>query len=90
MSGLKGRTYEEKLVEIGMEPLAERRRRLDLLQTYKILNTKEDVDPETWFKHVQADRGVRTRMTEGGVSLVQSRSRLEPRRNFFSQRDVGP
>ncbi len=32
VSGLKGRTYEEKL-EIGVETLAESRRRLDLLQT---------------------------------------------------------
>ena len=90
VSGLKGKTYEEKLKEIGMETLAERRRRLDLLQTFKILNKKEDVEPETWFRQLQADRGARTRMRGGGVSLALTRSRLELRRNFYSQRVVGP
>ncbi len=73
-----------------METLAERRRRLDLLQTFKILNKKEDVEPETWFRQLQADRGARTRMVGGGVSLALTRSRLELRRNFYSQRVVGP
>ena len=47
VNGLKGRTYEEKLAGDLMETLAERSKRLDLLQTFKILNRKEDVGPET-------------------------------------------
>ena len=34
--GLRGRTYEEKLAELGMRTLEDRRKRLDLVQTFKI------------------------------------------------------
>ena len=34
MSGLKGRTYEEKCKEIGLETLEERRKNMDMIQTY--------------------------------------------------------
>ncbi len=89
IGGLKGSTYEEKLGELGMETLQARRKRLDLTQAFKIIRQKEDVDPNTWFTHIRADRGANTRMAECGLNLIQGRSRLEIRRNFFSQRIAG-
>ena len=38
ISGLQGRSYEEKLKELGLESLESRREMLDLIQTFKILN----------------------------------------------------
>jgi len=41
VTGLAGRTYEERLTELGMVSLAERRHQLDMVQTYKILTGGE-------------------------------------------------
>ncbi len=38
ISGLRGRTYEDRLKELGIVTLEERRHQMDMLQTYKILN----------------------------------------------------
>ena len=37
VSGLKGRNYQEELKELGLETLETRRRRYNLIQTFKIL-----------------------------------------------------
>jgi len=50
MSSLKGKTYEEKLKEIGLLSLERRRTRFDLVEVYKILNRINKVNPDTWFK----------------------------------------
>jgi hypothetical protein len=34
VSGLKGKTYEDKLVELGLPTLEERRHQTDMLQTF--------------------------------------------------------
>ena len=47
MSGLKGRTYEEKCKEIGLETLEERRKDMDMIQTYKIIAKVDKVDKKT-------------------------------------------
>ena len=38
VAGLKGRTYEQKLVEVGLTTLEERKVRGDMIQTFRILN----------------------------------------------------
>ena len=42
-------TYEERLSKLGMRTLQDRRLRGDMIETYKILTGKCDVDPHTWF-----------------------------------------
>jgi hypothetical protein len=37
-AGLKGKTYEEKCKEVGLETLAMRRNMQDLMQTFKIMH----------------------------------------------------
>jgi len=86
VSGLSGRTYEERLVELGLATLKARRAEADLVQTFKILKGIDDVCSDTWFSEVQ--NGRETRANTGGILLRQPRSRLELRRNFFSQRVV--
>jgi ribonuclease P/MRP protein subunit RPP40 len=48
--GLKSDRYEERLKEIGLTTLEERRHRLDMVQTYKILTGKENVKSDSWFQ----------------------------------------
>ncbi len=38
VSGLKGTTYEEKLKELGLTSLEERRHQIDMTQTFKIIH----------------------------------------------------
>jgi len=47
VSGLKGKTYEDKLVELGLPTLEERRHQTDMLQTFKIVRGIDRVDSST-------------------------------------------
>jgi len=85
VAGLTGRTYEERLEELGMVTLAERRHQLDMLQVYKILNSKDNVKEETWFERV-SNTGRATRAADDPLNLRIPAPRLEIRRHFFSQR----
>ena len=62
VSGLKGTSYLEKLCELGMVTLEERRHQLDMLQTFKILNGFDRVKKDTWFTSAQTS-GRDTRLT---------------------------
>ena len=87
ISGLKGRSYEEKLRELGITTLEERRHQLDMTQTYKILTGASKVDSGTWFE--RASDGIKaTRLAADPLNIKQRAARLEIRRNFFSQRVV--
>jgi hypothetical protein len=44
VSGLKGATYEEKLEELEMLTLKERRHQADMVQVFKILHGHDIVD----------------------------------------------
>ena len=87
ISGLKGATYEEKLREIGLTTLEERRHQADMLQAFKIIRGFDKVDSTTWFQRV--DASIRTtRSAADPLNLRPQAARLETRRNFFSNRVV--
>ena len=95
ISGLQG-SYEEKLEQIGLTTLYERRRRGDLIQTYKIIHKIDDVDPKTWFTFC-SDDNTRTRNNvqihdDGTVNktlnLKLNKARLDLRKNYFSNRVI--
>ena len=48
-SGLKGKTYTDRLTEVGLTTLEERRRRGDMIQVWKTLHQHDDMEPSTWF-----------------------------------------
>jgi len=83
---MKGSTYEEKLRELNLPSLEERRREMDMAQVFKIVKRIDDVNGETWFS-MAGDRRP-TRATTGAYPLLPKRSAHEFRRNFFSQRTV--
>jgi len=84
VSGLKGTSYQEKLQELGMQTLEERRREMDRVQAFKILRGIDKVDKNQWFQMVGTDRTTRAR--QGADTLQIARSQHEFRRQFFSQR----
>ena len=88
VSGLKGRTYEEKCLEIGLETLERRREDTDMVQTYKIIKEVDNVKKDTWFKMAAENTERVTRATSDKSRLAVKRVRTELRRHFFSQRVV--
>ena len=49
IQGLHG-SYDEKLQQINLPSLVGRRLRGDMIQTYKIVNRIDEVEPATWFE----------------------------------------
>ena len=74
VSGLKGKNYEQRLAEIGLDTLQNRRRRADLIQTFKILKGIDKVNPSTWFKTVGNNaQTVQTRRSAYPLNLLHQR-----------------
>ena len=91
VTNLKARTYADRLVELQLDSLEERRNRGDLLQAYRVLTNKDNVKTSTWFQLCQPKEGeVTTRQTGGYINVVQQQWRGEIRRNFWSVRVVEP
>lgn len=87
ISGLVGKTYEERLAEIGLPTLVDRRREYDMVQTYKILSGKDMVEAEQWFTLAnERTGGVSTRQRTGTRNITPKFGRTEIRSNFFSVR----
>jgi ribonuclease P/MRP protein subunit RPP40 len=49
VTGLNSKDYEDRLKELGMSSLSQRREEMDLSEMYKIMTGKSAVDPGTWL-----------------------------------------
>ena len=79
---LKNNSYEERLDILNIYRLEQRRLRGDLIETFKILTSRENINSEIFFtRNPNHLRG-------NSAKLFQKRSRLLVRSNFFSQRVV--
>ena len=85
MSGLKGQTYEEKLQELKLSSLAERRKEIDMTEVFRRLSD-QDSDSEPILERATGRRA--TRAASGKDALLKKRSFHEFRSNFFSSRVV--
>ena len=94
LSDAKGKTYEEKLKDVGLTTLTERRERGDAIEAFKTLNGFNQVDKHQWFE-IETEERRPTRqnvvITEEGERrkrnvLIVEKARLEVRRNFFNIR----
>ena len=92
VSNMKGKTYEERLLEANMTTLETRRFRGDLIQMYRIMTGKDDVDSNIWFQTMADSRGtgIGTRQATGLHNVLPQESNNQTRSNFFSQRVVAP
>ena len=84
ISGLTGRTYEEKLEELGLDTLETRREKQDLLEMHKIMNGYGNMDPGTLFSKVQEREGRVTRMGADPGNVLVPRARLDTRKYSFT------
>jgi hypothetical protein len=85
ISGLRSDNYLDKLKELKLLSLTDRRIQADIVQTFKILKGIDKVDPSTWFKLVDPNRPA-TRATNVHNSLQIDRKRTELANNFFTTR----
>ncbi|XP_072025076.1 uncharacterized protein [Amphiura filiformis] len=76
-------TYEERLRRLNLTTMEKRRERGDIIQTYRIMNQIDRINPDTLFQKAdyQGTRG-------HSQKLAKSRSRLDTRKYFYSQRVV--
>ena len=91
VSGLEGRSYEDRLVECGLTTLEDRRQRGDMIEVFKILKGIEDVDKSSWF--TMANEGAQqnnllcnTRDSEDQLKVIKPRWRYDQRKHWFSVR----
>ena len=85
VSGLQCHNYEERLAELNLTTLEERRHQADMIMAYKILTHKDDVDPDEWFDMAAQVARV-TRTTVDPLNVRVRHGRLDIRRHFFSVR----
>ena len=89
VTNLRGRTYGERLAEMGMTTLENRRRRGDLIQMFRVMAGKDRVEPSTWFSPAQNREGaMSTRLTSGSFNVERKLGKSEVRKNFWSVRVV--
>jgi len=85
VGGLKGSTYQEKLAELGLQSLQERRLEADLLLFQKVTNGVCKVNREKWQNERVGERP-NTRAAADPTRVERPRARLEVRSNFYTVR----
>ena len=85
VSGLTSREYKERLRELGMLSLAERRHQADMCLMHKIMHGTGGLHHQTWFERASDSDRV-TRVAADSLNVKVKSGRLELRRNFFSVR----
>ena len=88
VSGLQGSTYLERLKELNLPTLETRRLHFDLIQTYKILHHKDNVEAALWFDLVDSTSQRQTRQTCDPLNIKKKHAATDIRRAFFSNRVV--
>ncbi len=86
VSGLRGRGYEERLAELGLTTLEERRHQADMAMVHRIVHGQSGLEPETWFEMAGARRN--TRSAADPLNILVKTGRLDVRRNFFTIRVI--
>jgi hypothetical protein len=89
ITGLTSQTYEEKLKELGIQSLKDRRTEADMALMYKVIHEQCSVDRNSWPKLV-IERGNGaphvTRAARDELRLQQPFARTDRRKNFFNVR----
>jgi ribonucleases P/MRP protein subunit RPP40 len=85
VNGLGGLTYEQKLSELKLESLNDRRTFADLVLAYKVLNDKCTVSKDNWFQKLSRTDNV-TRASADNLQVRIPFARTELRKNFYTVR----
>ena len=84
VKGLRKMKYEERLRRLKMTTLENRRLRGDIIETWKILNGREDIDSSQFFQMATCSHNLKGH----SMRLYTMRNRFDVRRYSFSQRVV--
>ena len=84
MSDIRG-TYPQRLQQLGLTTLEERRERGDAIEVFKYVRGFLDVEKETLFKTSSAENP-KTRHQHTFMPLTVPRANLDLRKNFFTVR----
>ena len=85
ISGLRDKPYEERLTICGMQSLEERRKKLELVETFKVLNSDSNLGKQ--FQYIENRHNHETRSSRQGL-LVPPKCKTRARRDFFTNRVV--
>ena len=88
IGGLKGTSYDDKLHELGLQSLSERRREADMLMVYKVIHGFCPVDQSGWFIMAGAAARQHTRNAADPLRLSKPRANRDLRNNFFTVRVI--
>jgi hypothetical protein len=82
---LRDLPYEERLIRLGLTSLEDRRVRGDMIETYKLITGKEDINSDKFFTmaHVRGDPELTHNM-----KIYKKSFRLDVRKYSFSQRVI--
>jgi hypothetical protein len=89
VSGLRGSTYEDRLKELALTTLEERRHQADMAQMYKICTEKDGLKRSDWFEPPPA-AAARTRQHADPLNVRPLFGRLDTRHHFFTVRACEP
>ena len=87
MPCLRNLPYEDRLRRLNLPTLEERRRRGDLIETFKILKQHDQVDPHNFFI-MREDATGRENTRGHHLKIFKQRRNTVQRRKFFSHRVV--
>ena len=76
--------YEDRLAELKIPKLIDKRIRDDMILTYRKLSSEEEIDHETFFTLEK----IRYNLRDHSRNIFKTRAHLNIRRNFFSWRVV--
>ena len=88
VSGLISHSYEDRLKELGLQTLEERRHQADMHMMHKIMHGGGGLDHNTWFTRA-SDSGRATRSAADPLNVIVKSGRLDIRSKFFSVRVSG-
>jgi len=83
VSSIRKLRYEDRLKYLGLFSLRRRRKRGDLIETFKIMNQMENLDSKTFFI-----RSSTNQLRGHSFKIYKQKATSMCRRNFFSQRVV--
>jgi hypothetical protein len=85
VSGLRSVEYEDRLRELGITTLEERRHQADMLQMFKLTTGAGNLHITDWFGP-PTEAAARTRRHADPLNVRRNHGRLEICQNFFSVR----
>ena len=88
VTGLRSTTYQDKLKELGLTTLEERRIRGDMLLTWRARSGNLGLGPNYWFTSSDRQCNVATRQSSSVGCVTKPRYNLDIRKNFYTVRAV--